>query len=363
MMHSKDMKVAILGPAIEHRDSLKAMLQGRVKQLGWVPDSHSFLGGRVPTWRDRASRSLDQLSRTRNPEYLNHLVTQVDALQPDLIIAYWGTNPLPDVAALRRLRPSVKLILMVLCYPQSLTSPGVFRQHWMMRRAAKFLDGLIFPNREMADYFSSEVLKAHMPPFQVIPPCWPASFQSTAQAALVSDRANLIFIGRTDLSHHTVHAADDLRPLMRAVVESGIELHHRQSAETDDGHPLRRPFQPLGQSALIQKVSGYDACLIAYNTVACARDERFRFTVPDRLITSVAAGVPIAIPSSGYEGSKSYLENYPAMIEFESVNSLARQLADRPQMRKLREAAWQARENYTAQAQGARLQAFLESIW
>lgn len=362
MTNLRDMKVAILGPAIEHRDSLKSMLQGRVRQLEWISDSHGFLGGRAPTWRDRVNRALDQLSRTRNPEYLAHLVQQVDALQPDVVIAYWGTNPLPDVAALRRLRPRVKLVLMVLCYPQALTDAGVFRQHWMMRRAAKHLDGLMFPNQEMADYFSSTVLPGKMPTFAVIPPCWPASFQSDVQAAPVSDRANLIFIGRTDLSHHTVHVADDLRPLMRSVVEAGIELHHRQSTETDDGHPLRKPFQPMGQSELIRKVSGHDACLIAYNTAACARDERFRFTVPDRLITTVAAGVPIAIPSEGYEGSKSYLENYPAVIEFESPQALARQLADRPKMAVLRAAAWQARERYCAEAQGPLLQTFLESF-
>lgn len=362
MTHLRDMKVAILGPDIEHRDSLKSMLEGRVRQLAWISDSHGFLGGRAPTLMDRFNRALDQLSRTRDAAYLGHLVEQIDALQPDVVIAYWGTNPLPDVAALRRLRPKVKIVLMVLCYPQALTDVGVFRQHWMMRRAARFLDGLMLPNREMAAYFSNTVLRGKMPPFAVIPPCWPASFQALAQSDAVSDRANLIFIGRTDLSHHTVHAADDLRPLMRAMVDAGIELHHRQSKETDDGHPLRKPFQPLGQTELIQKVSGYDACLIAYNTAACARDERFRFTAPDRLITSVAAGVPIAIPSSGYEGSKSYLENYPAVLQFDSAADLARQLADRDKVSALRAAAWAARDNYRAEAQGERLQAFLESI-
>jgi hypothetical protein len=194
----------------------------------------------------------------------------------------------------------------------------------------------------------------------ILKPCWPHSYQLDAeQNKMEPDRPNLIFVGRTDLSSSTVHAADDLRPLMAAILDNRIELHHARSPETIDGHPYRRPFEPLDQAGLIAKMAKHDASLIAYNAAACQRTERLELTVPDRLITSVAAGVPIAIPSIGYSGSKQYLEDYPAVIEFESVVDLRLQLADRGRIRALGEAAWQARRLYEAEAHGDSLAQFL----
>ncbi len=109
-------------------------------------------------------------------------------------------------------------------------------------------------------------------------------------------------------------------------------------------------------------MAAHDASLIAYNAAACRRTERLELTVPDRLLTSVAAGVPIAIPSIGYSGSKQYLAEYPAVIEFDSVPDLKRQLEDRERIKSLHEAAWQARKLYTAEAQGELLARFLLSL-
>ena len=106
----------------------------------------------------------------------------------------------------------------------------------------------------------------------------------------------------------------------------------------------------------------HDASLIAYNTQACARDDRFWLTIPDRLITTVAAGVPVAIPRQGYAAVKSYLANYPAVIEFDSAKELAAALSDRPQVARLRAAAWSARQNYDAARYGPTLARFLERL-
>src|SRR5207247_7995455 len=117
--------------------------------------------------------------------------------------------------------------------------------------------------------------------------------------------------------------------LMRAILDSGIDLHHCYSAETDDGHPRRKPFRPMSLPDLIQKMASFDASLIAYNTGACPRADRFELTIPDRLITSVAAGVPVAIPKQGYSAAKSYLKDYPAVIQFDSPDNLRKAISDR----------------------------------
>ena len=148
---------------------------------------------------------------------------------------------------------------------------------------------------------------------------------------------------------------------MNSILDAGIELHHARSPETDDGHPHRRHFSPLPMQELIDKIGEFDASLIAYNTQACARDDRFYLTIPDRLITSVAAGVPVAIPRQGYGAIKSYLRDYP-MLEFDTADELAQELADRSLVAQLREAAWNFRSNYDAARYGPVLAQFLNRL-
>lgn len=351
---------------IDHRDSLGGMLEGRVESVHCVADSNTWLAqnARAPGWLGRIQRMFDRMTRTRHRGYLAQLLQAIDRDRLDLVIGYWGTEPLSDLVAIRRLRPHVKLVLMVLCYPVGLTAASVRRQCWMMRRAGAAADGIMFPNAAMQRYFSDRVLGPGMPRSAVIPPCWPERFQSSQPGAPVgcATAPAVIFTGRTDLSHHTIHPGDDLRPLMQSLLDAGIELHHVHSKETDDGHPRRRVFQPLKQADLIVKMSGYDASLIAYNTDACQRDERFHLTVPDRLISSVAAGVPIAIPKRGYEGAKQYLADHGAVFEFEDAADLRRQLSDRSHVQAYRDRAWEVRSRYTAQAQAPLLAALLTDL-
>ncbi|RZI86267.1 MAG: hypothetical protein EOP38_01775 [Rubrivivax sp.] len=353
--------VTLLGPDIDHRLSLQAMLQGAAS-VNWTPDSNSFFKDRPASLPARLLRRVERLFGTRNHDYLTPLLRQLDEHRTDTVIAFWGTEPLSDLLAIRRLRPKVKLVLMVLCYPVALNRAGVARQNWMMRRATKVLDGILFPNEAMRRYFVEQGLCSADLPALLLPPCWPAAFQSPGPRAPALDRPNLIFTGRTDLSANTIHAADDLRPLMNEILGADIELHHVYSKETDDGHPLRRTFKPQEQSDLIARMAAHDASLIAYNTAACERDDRFWLTVPDRLITSVAAGVPVAVPRKGYTGLKQYLVNYPAMLEFDHGQDLHEQLADRARMAQLHEQAWQSRQHYTAEQQAPLLQRFLEGL-
>jgi hypothetical protein len=356
------LSVTLLGPPIEHRDSLTAMLEGRVGRVSWVPDSITFRQAKNAGLRGRWKRLIDQVCGTSDPEYIKHITNSLDESGSRVVIAYWGTLPLPDLAALKMARPNVRVVLMVLCYPLALSGFGISRQNFFMRRAAEVLDGMLFPSPAMQNYFAKWVLLGRMPWSTILSPCWPASFQSAEPAAPIEPSPNLIFIGRTDLAGRTAQRCDDVRPLMRQILDAGIDLHHVYSSETDDSHPRRKSFAPVGMSELVQKVSGFDASLVAYNTDACPRDDRFWLTVPDRLITSVAAGVPVAIPRKGYLAAKEYLKDYPAVIEFDSPEQLARVLADRSYIARLRQAAWNARQNYSAARHGADLQRFLEQL-
>ena len=358
----RPISVNLLGPDIDHKQSLQAMLKGRVSKVTWLPDTSSLLKGRPPTLTQRVQRAVDQLSHTRNREFIEKTLSHLDQNDTDLIIAYWGTGPLADICAIKRMRPKIKVVLMVLCFPLALDGLGISRQHWFMRYAAPNLDGILYSNSVMRDYFHKHVFGSEARHVRelILKPCWPLSYQSKGERKdLESDSPSLIYVGRTDLSSHTVHAADDLRPLMSEILSNQIKLHHVRSPETSDGHQYRRPFEPLDQADLIAKMPEYDASLIAYNANACRRTERLEITVPDRLLTSVAAGVPVAIPSVGYSGSKEYLKDFPAVIEFESADDLRCQLADRERIRDLHKASWAARETYCAEAQGDALAGFL----
>ncbi|QGQ24756.1 hypothetical protein F1728_19600 [Gimesia benthica] len=354
--------VTVLGTdtQCEHTDSLQAMLDGHVAGFGALPDSQSATKNRR-NWRSKFSRLRDQLWGTSDPGYLNSVLSTLDETQSKIVIGYWGTLPLPDLLAIKKARPDVKVVLLLLCYPLALSHGGILRQDFYLRRAARFLDGIVFPSDLTEGYVRGRVFRTGFPPSVVIPPCWPRSFQATCELRRTAASPSLIFVGRTDMSSPTATTADDVRPLMNSILGTGIDLHHARSPETDDGHPHRRHFSPLPMRELIDKIGEFDASLIAYNTQGCARDDRFYLTIPDRLITSVAAGVPVAIPRQGYGAIKSYLRDYP-LLEFDTADELAQTLADRSLVAKLREAAWNSRSNYDAARCGPVLAQFLNRL-
>lgn len=363
MSQKKSGHVSIMGPDIDHKHSLMAMLESNGVSCSWFPDSHSQLNGQPQTLFGKIQRSIDQLSYTHNKAFITDADHDIQRHQPKVLIAYWGTTPLADIIAVKRRHKDLKIMLMVLCYPVALTHFGVAKQNWMMRHAAPWIDVILVPNTEMAEYFRDSVVpRDARDKVAILPPGWPRRYQPTTPQAAVSERPNIVFVGRTDLSHHTVHVADDLRPLMHQILEAGIELHHVRSKETDDGHPLRRMFAPLKQTELLARMSAFDASLIAYNTDACQRPDRFALTVPDRLLSTVASGCPIAIPKKGYQGCKSYLANYPAVFEFEDAVHLYKLLSDRERVKEAKAAAWEYRTRYSSEAFGGQLISIINKL-
>lgn len=346
-----DLDVCLLGPRIEHRDSLMAMLAGRARSVEWIPDSHTFLQINNRAARSSLGRTQDALLGTRDPAFISHALELFDRQGTNVVVAYWGTIPLGDIIALKKARPRIRFVLMLLCYPLSLHLPGIIRQRLALSWAWSSLDGVLCPTQEMLDYLLARGVP-RLPLMGVLRPAWPMAFHVVERPAALSDEPNIIYCGRTDISGRTAHAADDLRALMNEMLEAKIHLHHGHSPETADGHPYRHAFKVQPVRQLITWIAGHDASLIAYNLDACKRVDRFDLTVPDRLISSVAGGIPLAIPRKGYQASKTYLKDYGAVIEFDSATDLHRQLRSRERVAELKDQAWRAREAYTAEAQG-----------
>ena len=359
------MNVTLLGPDIDHRRSLESMLLGKVARLSWMPDSCSSCHSHTLSERIGLKRAFSQLTHTHDLAYLKNAIQHIEENKTEILIAYWGTVPLPDIIALKRLKPQLAVVLMLLCFPLALDIFGIFRQHLMICHVAPYLSGILYPTNSMRTYVHASRY-IHLPERlkeMVLNPCWPQAYQyHVSQQASTLQQPSLVFIGRTDLSSTTIHAADDIRTLMQEIIENRILLSHAHSQETSRPHPFRKTFEPMTLPALISHIGSFDASLIAYNTENCNRTDRFDLSVPDRLITSVAAGIPIAIPVSGYSGAKEYLSKYQAVIEFNSIANLKQQLDNRRSMDEMRTRAWNARCQYTAEAHGDRLAMFLAQL-
>ena len=85
-------------------------------------------------------------------------------------------------------------------------------------------------------------------------------------------------------------------------------------------------------------------------------------TVPDRLVASVTAGIPIALPAQGYGASREYLQEYGAVIPFASPAELACHLQDRRAMAHLRTAAQENSHKYVGEDHLGPLAGFLRQV-
>jgi hypothetical protein len=163
-----------------------------------------------------------------------------------------------------------------------------------------------------------------------------------------------VFLGRMDGGQ----PCDDVRRLLDALAGERVRVHHVKGGAAA-AHPYRVPFPPTDVPGVVAHARRFDASLVAYNSAVCRSAERFRNTVPDRLISSVAAGVPVALPRAGYDACDEYLADYPAVIRFDTPAELAAALRDRPRVAELRAAARAAQAKYRAEADDDRLAGFL----
>jgi hypothetical protein len=354
--------VALLGPDIEHKISLEAMLAGRVSKVTWIPDSSTFAVINKTQQSRRFSKMAEAIIGTRSQNYLDHALTIVDKNAVDTVIGYWGSIPFPDLIALKKKRPHLKIVIFLLCFPLSLNSLGIRKQLFGLNNVGRYLTGVIYPSTAMAKYVARNVKLPKDIKSVIVPPAWSEEFleQITTDDSL--EHPNLVFLGRTDLSGATIHPADDIRSIMCNLMDAGIHLNHAFSPETNDNHLNRHLFEPRPVRPLIHFASRFDASLIVYNLAHCGDASRFENTVPDRLLSSVAAGLPIALPEEGYAGCKEYLRDYGATFTYRSPDHLKTLLSDAQRVSELKSFAASNRHHYTAQNIGRDLSSFLQSL-
>ena len=359
--------IAYLGPAIDHRDSLRRSMRSSGIELVDIPDTLSW--NRRPNALHRSktrqiatrtARGLQQFAGTRDSEYLGHALEQIDNNGIHTILAYWGIRPLPDIKALKKLRPSVRFILNVLCHPLGLNTRKVTLQNLMMRTSLSSLDGLIFPGTAMQEYFHKTFPRSRTLPSLLQPPCWDSHYFPGSPAPPLKDRPNIVFLGRMDWK--AGQPSDNVVEFLGALMNEGIDVNFCRTPESEINHIHAHPFDPIPFSEMASFGAQFDASLIVYNLGVVKRSERFDITVPDRLISSVCAGVPIALPRQGFFGCKEYLSDLGAVIEYDSPGDLACQLRDRNAIARLRLVAQKNSLKYQAERHVPALLNFLRSF-
>jgi glycosyltransferase involved in cell wall biosynthesis len=361
--------IGYLGRSVDHLRNLTLLLDSTHREVVELPVSSKLPGfNRTPAllgwkpasmlWR-RGHRVLEQLHGTHDQDFIRMVSQVVDEHELDCVIAYWSTQKLGDLMAIKRVRPKVKLILNLLCHPLGLTAVKVGMQNWHFRRSVGYLDGLIIPSEAMREYLERHVLQGHKIPLLIWPPYFAQHFFPKRRKEPCANTPNILFMGRMDYYH--AQPSDDVRGFIDALLDQGVHTYHCE-ADGYGPHPKRHPFPYMTLPEAEEFATQFDASLILYNLEACQRTERFEVTVFDRLVASVTAGIPIAIPAQGYAASREYLKDYEAVIEFSSPAELAAKLADRQAMARLRAIARERSASYIGERRLGPLMDFLNRI-
>ena len=357
-------KIAYLGPQNDHATSLELVFRRAGIPLLQIRDSlswpHASQPETNPRWSARASRVRAQLFGTHDERYLEYALRLIDQAGTTCVLAFWGTRPLPDIRALKRRRPHLQFVLTVLCHPLGLSRSKVYLQNLMFNHTVRDLDGLIVSSNVMDRYLKEKLPNSRGVPTLVHSPCWAEEYARHVPLEAAAERPNVVFLGRMDwrAGQSTDNVTGPLRELMR----NGIDVHFSDSAESriQDKHAC--PFEALGMKQLVDFAARFDASLILYDLASAEATDRFEVTIPDRLITSVAAGIPIALPTGTYAACREYLESYGAVLEFRSMEHLAEQLRDRKRIGDLRRLAWERSRLYRAEPQLSTLMRFCQEL-
>lgn len=300
----------------------------------------------------RGLRFVSQIIGTVRRDYVDSVIETIDDQRLTHIVAFWGTGPIADILAIKKARPKVKVIWNILCHPIALSGAGVTWQNWIAGRCASVCDGLIYPSEAMKQYFERNVLRPGRTHSLVWAPRLLNRYFPRQRLAPRATAPSLLFLGRVDWNSRLAQKSDDIGGFLRELLAEGIHVYHAATPESD----FRREFphyqhvfdyQPLEK--ITEFATQFDASLVINNLAGNSRNERFDVTVPDRLVATVAAGIPVALPAAGYTACQEYLRNYPAVMVFESAADLAAQLRDRERVATLRQKAAHSTDEFQAE--------------
>ena len=299
--------------------------------------------GAIGKFKNKLDRICQQLLGAKGDAFLSRMKQYLAEYDPDVIIACWGTNIISDAIAIKKYSPRTKILLNVLCCPMGLSFIPVELQNLHMRFGARYFDGFIYSSHVMQKYFEKNIIRGRLKPAVIIPPVLSKKEFPDHHLPVCSNFPNIVFLGRPDWWDG--QRTDNISKQLDDLASVGVHVYYAgQVDQQKQALSHRHIYSSMELRKLAVFATQFDASLIMYNLDACKRDDRFKVTIPDRLIASVAFGLPIAIPKKGYDACKEFLRQYEAVIEFDSFEELKAQLSDREKVEALKA---RARENST----------------
>jgi hypothetical protein len=360
-MSARDIRIGLLSDlSSHHSDNALGLFKGVGKNI--VPFDHSLSNrgsmyyniydtsapSRWSSYQKRLLRIYSQLFGVKDAPYEKALAEYLSRNRLERILVYWGLNPMADIIWIKKHQPEIKVILNVLCHPLGLTKSRIFMQNLLFRLGARYIDGIVYPSQVMKTYFQQNVLRGGDLPSIVSPPYLSERYFVKERAPSCSMTPNTVFLGRMDW--WAGQPTDDVVNQLNSLMDRGIHVYYSDKTNAVTDGEYRHPYRPAPLIEVIKLASQFDASLMVYNLKACQRDDRFRVTIPDRVVASIAARIPIAIPNEGYDACKEFLSDYKAVIEFGSPQELKEQLDRRDYIMELRALALENSERYYAEA-------------
>jgi hypothetical protein len=261
-----------------------------------------------------------------SPAYTKELESFLDKNGINCILAYWGLNVFADIITIKKVRPKIKIVLNVLCHPMGQTPGKIFIQNKYFKCFLKYLDGIIYSSSTMSMYFKQHVIGKLDIPGLIQSPYLSKDYFCRVTAESYPDNPSLLYLGRRDWWNGD--ASDNLESFINDLMKMKIRVCYCSKETSDSNNKYACIFEPMPLIDLKSFGNKCYAALVCYNLTNCKDDTRFRMTIPDRLMASIAMGLPIAIPKKGYDAAKEFLRNWPGVIEFDSISDLYERLLD-----------------------------------
>jgi hypothetical protein len=308
---------------------------------------------------------FSQVFGTYSRAYVEDVVAVLDKERVTHVVAFYGTGPIADIVAIKKARPKIKVVLNMLCHPQALSPAAIAWENWIVGRGVRYCDGLIYPSHSMETYCQRYILGKGGVPGLVWPPRLVRRFHAQNRLPACDNVPNLLFMGRVDWNSRGALESDNVGEFLKEMLARGVHVYHAYTPESDFRRQFpqhQHTFDYLPLERVTEYATQFDASLVMNNLGPRRRSDRFENTVPDRLVATVSAGVPVAIPSDGYIACKEYLKDYPAVLTFQSAGDLADQLRDRRRVGALREVAAVGGCQYEGERHVGRLLEFLQHV-
>lgn len=295
-----------------------------IKQINVVKEGISKIEKKVRKGRGRWFKK-SAYSLIIEGSVIDAVKKSVKESTPDLIFTSWGRTPLPEMRYIKREFSDIPFVHDFRTYPVSRYKTTEYIENLINKEVIENMDGMIFTSETMKKYienrFENKTKKAEY--FSEYIP--EKMFFRKNSIDLDIRSPNIIFLG---------NRKRDLSDIFRKVLKKGIDLYACNkvidACSSIDTHRNIHTFSEFSthdveSGKFSNFISNFDASILVYPN---SYSSRFRNTHPERLLWSIAGGLPILLPESKLKASEQYVLSNGIGITFKNIDGMSRKVKD-----------------------------------